>query len=180
MLKLYVKSAELYDEEKQEFVSVGKDTILTLEHSLVSISKWEAKWQKPFLRPEPKTQEEIISYVKYMTITQNIKPEVYDSLTSEHFTEINNYIKLSRTATTFTKKEEKASREIITSEIIYYWMIFYGVPFECQKWHLNRLLTLIQICSNRSAPPKKMGRKELAAHNTALNKARQQKLNTRG
>ena len=170
---------EYYDEVKNEFVYTKEQT-LQLEHSLVSLSKWESKWHKPFLSPDDKSSEEVIDYVKCMTITQNVKPEVYNYLTKGNLEDINNYIDNPMTATTFNSERKSPSREIITSEIIYYWMITLNIPFECQKWHLNRLLTLIKVCNIKSNPPKKMGRQELLNRNRALNEARRKQYNTRG
>ena len=179
MLKIIIPAREYYDEVKNEFVYT-KEQHLQLEHSLVSLSKWESKWHKPFLSPDDKSSEEVIDYVKCMTITQNVKPEVYNYLTKGNLEDINNYIDNPMTATTFNSERKSPSREIITSEIIYYWMITLNIPFECQKWHLNRLLTLIKVCNIKSNPPKKMGRQELLNRNRALNEARRKQYNTRG
>lgn len=179
MLKITIPEREYYDEVKNEFVYT-KEQHLQLEHSLVSLSKWESKWHKPFLSPDDKSSEEVIDYVKCMTITQNVKPEVYNYLTKGNLEDINNYIDNPMTATTFNSERKSSSREIITSEIIYYWMITLNIPFECQKWHLNRLLTLIKVCNIKSNPPKKMGRQELLNRNRALNEARKKQYNTRG
>jgi hypothetical protein len=154
---------------------------LQLEHSLVSLSKWESKWNKPFLSKDFKTHEETLDYIKCMTINQNIDPDVYNGLTSEHITMINNYIESPMTATTFSdSKQNKSNREIITSELIYYWMIALNIPFECQKWHLNRLLTLIRVCNIKNAPPKKMSKRATASQYAALNAARRKQMNTKG
>ena len=179
MLKITIPAREYYDEVNNEFVETKEQT-LQLEHSLVSLSKWESKWHKPFLSPDDKSSEEVIDYVKCMTITQNVKPEVYNYLTKGNLEDINNYIDNPMTATTFNSERKSPSREIITSEIIYYWMITLNIPFECQKWHLNRLLTLIKVCNIKSNPPKKMGRQELLNRNRALNEARRKQYNTRG
>lgn len=179
MLQIIVPETEFYDEIKEEFIT-HKAQVLQLEHSLVSISKWEAKWNKPFLNDKDKTYEELIHYVKCMTITQNVKPDVYKRLTQQNVADINEYIESPMTATTFSDKNQTPSREIITSEIIYYWMVTFNIPFECQKWHLNRLLTLIKVCNLKSNPPKKMGKQELAQRNRELNAARKAKLNTKG
>lgn len=179
MLKITVPGLELYDEEKNEFINY-KDQILQLEHSLVSISKWEAKWHKPFLSDEDKTLEEIIDYIKCMTITQNVKSDVYDRLTSDNIQTINDYIQDSMTATTFSDDKKTGKKEIVTSEIIYYWMVTYNIPMECQKWHLNRLLTLVKVCTIKNSPPKKMSNSEIISRNKALNAARRKKLNTKG
>lgn len=171
---------EQWDETKQEFVPPKTQT-LQLEHSLVSLSKWESKWCKSFLSNPEKTTEETIDYIRCMTITQNVKPEVYDCMSSEHITQINAYIEAPMTATYFHEnKNGKGGRETITSELIYYWMIALNIPFECQKWHLNRLLTLIRVCNIKNAPPKKMSKGEIMSRNAALNAARKKQLNTKG
>ena len=171
---------EGWDEEKGEFIE-PKFQVLQLEHSLVSLSKWESKWCKPFITKTGKTPEELLDYIKYMTITQNVKPEVYDHLTEENIAEIEAYINAPMTATTFSEdKNGKSNREIITAELIYYWMIALQIPFECQKWHLNRLLTLIRVCNIKNSPPKKMSRKEVMSRNAALNAARRKQMNSKG
>ena len=173
-------SQEGWDEQKQEFVE-PKIQVLQLEHSLVSLSKWESKWCKPFLSKSNKTSEEILDYIKCMTVTQNVKPEVYDHLTRENIDQINAYIEAPMTATTFTDdKTGKNSREIVTSELIYYWMIVLQIPPEYQKWHLNRLLTLIRVCNVKNAPPKKMSKRDIMSRNAQLNAARRKQLNTKG
>lgn len=180
MLKITIPEDEYFDESTQSFVYVKKET-LQLEHSLVSISKWEAKWNKPFLSQDEKTLEETIDYIKCMTVTQNVRPSVYERLTNKNFEEINAYIEAPMTATTFSEdKTKRASREIITSEIIYYWMIAHNIPSEYQKWHLNRLLTLIRVCNIKNAPPKKMSKRDTMRRNASLNAARRKRLNSRG
>ena len=171
---------EGWDEEKGEFIE-PKFQVLQLEHSLVSLSKWESKWCKPFITNTGKTPEELLDYIKYMTVTQNVKPEVYDHLTEDNIEEIEAYINAPMTATTFSEdKNGKNNREIITAELIYYWMIALQIPFECQKWHLNRLLTLIRVCNIKNAPPKKMNKKDIMSRNAALNAARRKKMNSKG
>lgn len=180
MLQITIPAAELFDEEKQEFINVKEQT-LQLEHSLVSLSKWESKWCKVFLSKENKSWEETLDYIKCMTLTQNVKPEVYDRLTKANIVDIEAYISAPMTATYFPKEQSgKSSREQVTSELIYYWMIALNIPFECQKWHLNRLLTLIKVCNLKNKPPKKMSKRELMSRNAALNAARKQQLNTNG
>ena len=180
MLEITIPAVEKWDELNQEFIYTKAQT-LRLEHSLVSLSKWESKWNKPFLSKQDKTQEEILDYIKCMTTTQNVDPDIYKCLTIDNMMEIKNYIEAPMTATTFTKdKNGKANREIVTSELIYYWMIALNIPFECQKWHLNRLLTLVQVCNIKNQPPKKMSKKEIMSRNAALNAARRQQLNTKG
>lgn len=179
MLKITVPEMEFYDEDNNEFIMFNEQ-VLQLEHSLVSISKWESKWHVPFLDGKDKTLEQIIDYVRCMTITQNVKPEVYNRLTEDNLKAINDYIENPMTATTFSDINQRPSREIITSEIIYYWMVSFNIPFECQKWHLNKLLTLIKVCNIKNSPPKKMSRQEILSRNRALNEARKKNLNTRG
>ena len=180
MLQITIPQTELWDESKQEFVSLKEQT-LQLEHSLVSLSKWESKWSKSFLSSREKTYEETIDYIKCMTLTPNVKPEVYRGLTKSNIEQINKYIEAPMTATSFVEdKRGTGSRATITSELIYYWMIVLNIPFECQKWHLNRLLTLIRVCEIKSQPPKKMSNREIMNRNSSLNSARKKQLNTRG
>lgn len=180
MLRITIPATELWDENRQEFIRTKEQT-LQLEHSLVSLSKWESKWKKAFLTKENKTYEETIDYIKCMTITQNVNPEVYRFLTNDNIEEINRYIADSMTATYFSEeKGARRSSETVTSELIYYWMIALQIPPEYQKWHLNRLLTLIRVCNVKNTPPKKMSRRDLMSRNAALNAARRKKYNTGG
>lgn len=180
MLEITIPATELYDEKNQEFINVKEQT-LRLEHSLVSLAKWESKWNKPFLSKVPKTAEETIDYIKCMTLTQNVDPIVYTFISNENIMKINNYIDSPMTATTFTEDpNSKPNREQITAELIYYWMIALEIPFECQKWHLNRLLTLVRICNIKNQPAKKMSKQDVMARNAALNAARRKQLNSKG
>lgn len=180
MLQITIPAVELFDERINEFISTKEQT-LQLEHSLVSLDKWESKWCKPFLSKQDKTPEELLDYVKCMTITQNVDPNVYQFLTDDNLREINSYIEAPMTATTFSDdKNAKKNREIITAELIYYWMIALNIPFECRKWHLNKLLTLVKVCNIKNQPPKKTSKKDLLARNAALNAARRKQLNTSG
>lgn len=181
MLRLTIPATELWDDKNNEFFYV-KEQILTLEHSLVSLSKWESNWNKPFLTNDKKTDEETIDYIKCMTITQNVDPIVYALLRDEHIIKINNYIDAPMTATWFSGEENKktSNSEQVTSELIYYWMIALNIPFECQKWHLNRLLTLVKVCNIKNQPKKKRTIKEIIDSNKAINEARKKKYNSRG
>lgn len=180
MLKISVPPREIYLEETNEFITIKGQT-LQLEHSLISLSKWESTWCKPYMSKNEKTREEIIDYVRCMTLTPNVKPEVYYCLTDDNIKQISDYIEAPMTATTFSdNKNGPGSREVITAEIIYYWMIANNIPWECQKWHLNRLITLIRVCSIKNTPAKKMSRSELMNRNAALNAARRNKLNSKG
>ena len=178
MLQITIPSRDdLWDESKGEFVT-SKEQKLVLEHSLVSLSKWESKWCKPFLSKQEKTTEETIDYIRCMTLTQNVDPEVYNFLTDDNIRDVNAYIEAPMTATWFSNSNTgKQNREQITAELVYYWMIALNIPFECQKWHLNRLLTLIRVCEVKNSPPKKMSRRELLNRNAALNAARRKQLN---
>lgn len=180
MLQILIPIAdEQWDEKKQEFIN-AKEQTLCLEHSLVSLSKWESKWCKPFLSSE-KTDEEIMDYIKFMTLNKNVDPDVYYRLTAKNIDQIVEYINAPMTATTFSKNSnEKKSREIVTSELIYYWMIAFNIPFECQKWHINRLTTLIRVCEIKNSSPKKHSTREIMSRNAALNAARRKQLNTKG
>lgn len=182
MLYVTIPSNEMWDENKQEFVYT-KEQRLQLEHSLVSISKWESKWHKPFLATSEKgfTPEETIDYIRCMTLTQNISPDVYYGVTSEIMDKVLDYINNPMTATTFSdNKQGRPNREIVTAELIYHWMIALQIPAEYRKWHLNRLLTLIRVCEIKNNPPKPMGRQELLSRNRALNAARRKSMNTKG
>ena len=180
MLKIIVPPIEYFNEKTNEFSYMDGAT-LEMEHSLVSISKWEARWNKPFLSGTEKTTEEIIDYIRCMVMNDvDNLDKVLGNLTMRHITEINKYIESPMTATTFAKDNSKGGREIVTSEIIYYWMLTFNIPFECQHWHLNRLLTLIRVCNIKNNPPTKMSKQEILSRNKALNQARKQQLNTRG
>lgn len=180
MLQIIIPSIEMWDEVEEKFVYT-KEQKLSLEHSLVSLSKWESKWCKPFLSKEAKTVEETIDYIRCMTITQNVNPDIYRYITNENIKEVNKYIEAPMTATIINEpKSNSVNREQITAELIYYWMIALNIPFECQKWHLNKLLTLIRVCNIKNRPPKKMSKSQLMSRNTALNAARKRQLNTKG
>ena len=181
MLTVTIPATEVFDEIKGEFI-YAKEQTLQLEHSLISISKWESKWCKPFLSKQDKTAEEVIDYVKCMTLNPNVSEDTYRCLTQANMKEINDYIGAPMTATYFSEdKNGKHNREVITAELIYYWMIALNIPFDpCQKWHLNRLLTLVRVCNVKNAPPKKMNKRELASRNAQLNAARRKQFNTKG
>lgn len=182
MLQLHVPKREFFDEKTNMFFET-KEADIVLEHSLVSLSKWEAKWKKPFIDNKQKTLDEITDYIRCMTITQNVDPNVYNSLTKENLEQVKAYIGDSMTATTISDKNNKPgpkNAEFITSELIYYWMVSYQIPFECQKWHLNRLLTLIRVCNVKNQPDKKYSKKDTMSRNAALNAARKKRLGTKG
>lgn len=183
MLQITVEGQEFYDEEKNEFIQT-KPAVLQLEHSLVSISKWESKWHKPFptlnKNQDKMTHEQMQDYIRCMTINHDVDPIVYNALTVKHIREINRYINDPMTATWFSDKTNKKNNDIITSELIYYSMTALNIPFECQKWHINRLLTLIKVCSLKSQPPKKMSKRDAAEYRRSLNASRRARLGSKG
>lgn len=180
MLTITVPGIDLYDEANEVFTT-AEGCVLELEHSLVSLSKWESIHEKPFLSSETKTNEEVFAYIKAMCLTPNIPPEVFHRISKENIADINAYIDAKMSATWFSEiKETKKSREVITAELIYYWMISYNIPIEFQHWHLNRLFTLIKIFNVKNSPPKKMSSAEMAARNRELNAQRKAQMGTRG
>jgi len=179
MLRLTIAKDELFNEETNSFVTSG-GTVLELEHSLVSLSKWESKHEKPFLGSDDKTGEQVLDYVKMMIVGDEPPPEVFSRITEDEVDEINAYINAKMSATWFNEKKEKSSKEIITAEIIYYWMISLGIPFECQDWHLNRLLTLIKVCNYKNAPKKTMSKSDAARQQRELNEQRRSQMGTKG
>ena len=179
MLTITVQGDELWD-EKAEVFTYTESTVLQFEHSLVSLSKWESFFEKPFLDSNEKTFEETMWYIEAMSVTPDVPPEVFLRFTQENLDAIKNYIDAKMTATWFKAEPTRRQTEIITAEIIYYWMISLNIPFECQHWHLNRLMTLVQVINQKNAPQKKMSPRDVAARNRQLNKERQAKLNTTG
>jgi len=171
---------ELYDEATHEFLTRG-DVVLELEHSLVSLSKWESFHEKPFLGKEGKSPEELYAYVKAMTLTPDVPDEVYQRISPRNVQDINRYIDAKMSATWFNEAPgAPRTNEVITSELIYYWMTVFNIPFECETWHLNRLFNLIRICNIKQAKPKKMSRSEIAMRNRELNNQRKKQLGTTG
>jgi len=180
MLKLVVPGTEYFNEETESFETVG-DFELELEHSLVSLSKWESKYQKPFLTNSNKTPKEILAYIEAMIISPIYPPEIFGRLSQENINQINEYIESKESATTFGSMPERKGRgEVITSELIYYWMVAFTIPFECEYWHLNRLFALIRICNIKNSKPTKMSRNEIASRNRELNAIRKAQYNTSG
>lgn len=180
MLEITIPETEYFDDENQCFITMHEQK-LRLEHSLVSLAKWESKWHKPFLKKKSFSWEETIDYVRCMTITQNVNPDIYYALTDKNIETIEKYMAEKMTATWFRENgNRRPTREVVTAEIIYYWMIDLGIPMECEKWHLNRLMTLIRVCSEKQSGGKKMSTKEILKQNSALNAARKQRLNSHG
>ena len=179
MLEIEIPGKELWDEEQEKFLE-GEAVKLRMEHSLVSISKWESKWHKSFLSTKDKTDEELIDYMRCMTITQHVDPKIYNNFTVDIVDQIMEYVNDPMTATTFRDTNSRPDNSIITAEVIYYWMVSFNIPFDCQKWHINRLLTLIRVCNAKSQSPKKMTRGELAQRTRTLNAQRKQQLGTSG
>jgi hypothetical protein len=182
VLTITVPGLEVFSETADEFIEY-EDTTLTLEHSLISLSKWEQFYQKPFLTDKGKSTDEIIDYVKFMCITRGVSDDVFRRLTDENVKDIQEYLDARMTATWFSDPPgsiQSARGEVITAELIYYWMITFNIPFECEKWHLNRLIALIRVCNIKNSPPKKMGRAETVAWQREQNERRRKALGTRG
>lgn len=180
MLKIIIESEELYDEETNTF-QMTQSFEFELEHSLLSLSKWEAHYQKPFLSSGKLSAEEIIQYVKYMILTPNVTEKMIDTSSNKIFSEVNDYINSSQSATTFGEMPQKRGPgEVITSELIYYWMVAFNIPFECETWHLNRLFSLIRICNIKNSKPTKTSRHDIAMRNRELNEKRKAELGTKG
>ena len=180
MLQLTIDGDELFDERTNKFIRVNSQTI-QLEHSLVSISKWESKWKKPFLNNKDMTSEQFLDYVRCMTITQNVNPDIYNRLSQENVEQIQEYIDDPMTATWFSNKNKGQNRKIITNEVVYYWMVALQIPFDpCQKWHFNRLMTLIRVCDEMNSPKKKPKKNESLMSRRSLNAARRAQLHTNG
>lgn len=181
MLSVVIPAGEFYSEKRQEFIET-KETVLRLEHSLLSISKWEAEWKKPFLdRTVDKTYEESISYIKCMTLSQNVDQNVYYAITPEIMEKVNEYIGEVRSATTINANTQTSpDKSVVTSELVYYWMAANNIPIECQKWHFSRLFMLLQIFAIKQGKQKKMSRNDVVAQNRALNAARRKAMKTKG
>lgn len=186
MLEILVPSIEYYDEERNIFVDT-KATKIQLEHSLLSISKWESKWKIPFMdQSSTKTEEQMIDYIRCMTINKDVDPKVFRLMPTEIRKQIDDYMNSSMTATWFREEgPKKRSREIITSEIVYWWMFSQGIPLECQKWHINRLLTQIRVCSEKNRELSNSGKrgrmsKDKLSNRKALNSKRKSRLNSKG
>lgn len=179
MLKLTIKGDEVFDESTQTFSTIN-DTVIHLEHSLLSLSKWESEFRKPFLSNSSKSTEEIVGYIKAMVLDELESDDVLYKLSEENILSINSYIESPQSATTFNTKDQGGRGETVTSELIYYWMVAFTIPFECERWHLNRLLTLIRICNIKNSKPKKMSSSEIAARNRELNAQRRAAMKTSG
>ena len=184
MLHIEIPDVEYFDENTNTFFT-NKGCAVCMEHSLLSISKWESKWHIPFISDSPKTVEQTLDYYRCMTITQNVSPSVYKNINEQLNQKIQKYMSDSMTATWFNNSlnsidDSKDTGSAITSEIIYYWMISLGIPFECQKWHINRLLTLIRVVSTKNAPAKKMSKNEVLEMQMRINRERRAKLNSNG
>lgn len=184
MLEIIVPASEMFIQETNEFINT-KETTLQLEHSLISIKKWEAKWHIPYLHTKNKTNEQILDYVKDMTINKPSDPNCYYALTKDNIKAITEYIENPMTATWFSnnKKEGQSNirKETYTAEVLYWQMIELGIPVEFQKWHLNQLITLIRVINaKRSEHDKKMSPQEAAMKRSALNAKRRAKRRSRG
>lgn len=181
MLEIHIDGKEFWNQEKEEFVNT-KGITLRLEHSLISMSKWEAKYKRPYLSDGPKTLQETYDYIAFMSLDRNVNMTELEGITEEDYNKILDYIHDPMTATKISKnvKNKPNSKHVLTSEEIYYDMTALNIPFECEKWHLNRLLTLIEIASIKNEPPKKMSKGEIYKQNAELNRARRTKYHSKG
>lgn len=180
MLVLHLPETEIFDESDGTFQELDA-IVLRLEHSLISMSKWESKWKTPFLSRNDKTREEIDSYIQAMILNDNFPPGVTSRFTSDDYLKVNEYIESAESATTFGKIPERKGRgETITAELIYYWMVAFQIPFICETWHLNRLFALIKICNIKNAKPDKKSRGEIARDYREMNERRKAELGTTG
>lgn len=181
MFRLVIKGEEGINEKTREFVALSEDLVVEMEHSLISLSKWEQEFQKPFLSSAEKTAEEVFGYLKAMVLTPNVGLEDLMRCSLEDIEAIQRYIDSPMSATTFgMMPETRGPREVVTSELIYYWMIGFQIPWEAQYWHLNRLFTLIRVCNVKSGKPKKMSKREIAEQNARLNAQRRAELGSKG
>lgn len=178
MLTLEIQLEENFNEATNQFSD--KSFTLELEHSLVSLSKWESKFEVPFLNTKDKTSEQSLWYIRAMTLTPNVPEEIFLNLKPSHVDQISNYIGAKMTATTFSGPGARPNREVITAEVVYYWMVALNIPFECQYWHLNRLLTLVKVCNLKSQPAKKMSHNDAIQKQRELNAQRRAQLGTKG
>lgn len=181
MLTIQVPTVEGFDQRSQTFINLPGCT-LVMEHSLVSLSKWESKFCKPFLSKEDKTPDEALAYIEAMTLTENYPAGIFEQLSKENFDSINEYVNRKMTATKFFDEGKKVlNRETVTADLIYYWMLALQIPIETENWHLNRLLTLIQVCNLKNQPPKKSkNTRDSMAERRALNESRKARYNTAG
>lgn len=185
MIQITVPKSEYYDQAKEIFYSVDKPVTIQLEHSLISLQKWESKWNKPFLVKTEKTAEESIDYLRCMCLTPNVKDDVFYCIPPSEMTRLSEYIDSPMTATTFAEDKipgggGKGKKQIVTAELIYYWMISYNIPSEYRKWHLNQLITLIRVFNEENKPKKKKSRNQLLAEHRALNEANKLRYHTHG
>lgn len=172
MLTIRVPLKEGFNDDTQMW-EVIESTELELEHSLASVSKWEQSFEKPFLGANEKTPEETLAYIMLMAVDPKTPPELFARLSEENFKQINEYINAKMTATWFREdKNQRPGRDIITAEVIYHWMIHYNVWLEAEHWHLNKLLTLIRVCNEKSKTPTKKNRRDMIAERQRLNAQR--------
>lgn len=179
VLRLEIVTEEEFDSREGKFVSASS-TVIWLEHSLLSLSKWESEWEIPFLSTTEKTLEQTVSYIRFMMLGDEDPEKIIPKLKKEHLEAINDYINKKMTATSFPNMKQDPQQETVTAELVYYWMIALGVPFECENWHFNRLLTLIRVCNVKNSKPDKVNRRQSAADRKALNEARRAQWKTRG
>lgn len=184
MLEITIPAVELYDDDRNVFYQpVEKDTVLQLEHSLISLRKWESKWHTPFFSKKEHSPESMLDYIRCMTLNKNVNPDIYNYIPRQEMERISKYIEDPMTATWFTEDEKNKKSSVaptVTAEIVYYQMFSYNIPLECEKWHLNQLLTLIRVFQEKNNPKKVKKGKDLYRSNAKLNAARRKALGSRG
>lgn len=178
-IKITVPPSELWDEENEKFIRTP-ERVLTFEHSLVSLSKWEEKFEKPFLSNVKRTNEEAYAYIQMMCLDKNVPEEVFMSMSAENYNAIHDYMESKMTATWFSESKGKPNREVITAEIIYYWMFALKIPLKFETRHLNKLITQIKVINEKNQPAKKMSPRDLAERNHRLNEERRLAMQSRG
>ena len=179
MLEITTVSRSLFDESTNRFIEFEGGETVVLEHSLRSISKWESKWCVPFIKNSEKTGEQALDYIRCMVVSGEFPEPLEYSLTNEQLNKITEYIGAKMSATVITHQEPSRNQEIITAELVYYWMTVLNIPFECERWHFNRLMMLIQV-ANAKNNPKKMSKKDALARQREINEQRRKQYNTTG
>lgn len=182
MLKLFLPSREIWDDKKEEFSTIGGYEV-ELEHSLYTMAAWEAKWKVGFTNKQGLTQKQLFDYITtFMCQTPDVPKSAWLTINDEIVKKIQEYMEDPCTATKINSHavNKPKKRETVTAEILYCQMFQLGIPLECEHWHLNRLMTLIEVCAIKNSPPKKMSRKEVAALQQKQNAAMRAKLGSKG
>lgn len=163
------------------------DVYLRFEHSLVSLSEWEQEYEKPFYSSKTvdnRTEKEMVSYFEYMLISGIEYRPLVRLASPEQMLALTHYINKGSTATTVKEMAQKAGpNETPTSELMYYWLVAFKIPFKpTDEWHLHRLLMLVKVCGAKSTPSgrNKVNKRELAMSMREINEQRLRDLGTKG